>query len=243
MMWQNWMRLVVLGLALASGRTGSASVIVMGDSASAQIQTNGNRNIGATMRLGASSSFTPALQGSRVVVFVFQLPSPGAGEQAVVVDADFQFTITTDRTDGAYNIDLYGLGLRESATVLSSDNYAGEFDDSDATLLQDNLIPAAHPNNGVEAVNHTSTALVDYLNDQYGLDGSGAGKYVFLRLNPDQVPGNENTGVDVALPGNSTAKPQLSVTFVPEPSVIILGGPLVSAWSLSRRPRRGRWRG
>lgn len=212
----------------------------MADAASAQIQTNGNRNIGATMRLGASSSFTVALQGSRVVVYVFQLPSPGAGERAVVINTDFQFTITTDRTDGAYNIDLYGLGLRESSTVQSGDNFAGELDDTDAALLHDNLIPAAHPNSGVEAVNHTSVALVDYLNDQYGVDGSGAGKYVFLRLNPDQVPGNENTGVDVALPGNSTGKPQLAVTFIPEPSVIFLGGPILSGWWLSRRPRRTR---
>jgi hypothetical protein len=75
------------------------------------------------------------------------------------------------------------------------------------------------------------------LNDQYGPDGSGAGKWVFLRLNPDMamVP-VENSGVDVAFAENATGKPTLTVDFVPEPAV----APVFACLALVAATRRRR---
>ncbi len=81
--------------------------------------------------------------------------------------------------------------------------------------------------------------LVDYLNAQYGPSGAGAGSYVFIRLNPDVEPPIEDSGVDVAFADNATGKPQLTITFVPEPGTATLLCLVVGNFALGRHVRRG----
>jgi hypothetical protein len=104
-----------------------------------------------------------------------------------------------------------------------TDNYTDPSSIATATLIEPAIVPAVHPAQTLPELVGTSLtgsqALVDYLNDQYGPDGSGAGKWVFLRLNPGTatVP-VENSGVDVAFAENATGKPTLTIDFVPEPT-------------------------
>jgi hypothetical protein len=215
-----------------------AAVSISGDSADAVIKKDGTQLSGITGRLGASTSPFTAQQGGRVAEYVFRLPVPGPGELAAITTATLQFTILSDQADGAYNIDLYGLGARTAPAVVGGDYYAGPSDLTDATLLQDNILVAAHPNQGVETVTSSSAAsaaLAAYLNAQYGVDGAGAGRYVFLRLSPDTVPPNEDTGMDVAFAENSMGKPQLTVEFVPEPTSVLWIG--MAIWTCRRRIR------
>jgi hypothetical protein len=214
-------------------------VVVVGDTADALIRRDGSISESVTGRVGASKG-TPGA-GNRAAVFVFQLPAPGPGETAVVDKADFQFTITADQLDGAYNIDLYGLAARAQPTVLETDNFFGQPLPNGPSLIQDDIIPkvntltgAIHPNTlGLQA-------LAKYLNDQYGPGGLGAGGYVFLRLNPDQDPPIENSGVDVAFANNANAalRPQLTITFMPEPNLAAAGVAVVGL-AVWRRRRRG----
>ena len=223
-MWRLSAWCCVLGVALVFAPSANASIIVAGDSADSVIRKDGSRLIGPTGRLGAGTTIFAAQQGGRDAVYVFKLPTPNPGEQFVVGGARFQFTIVADKPDGSYNIDLYGLGARTAPDVLAGDYYAGALDSTDATLIQNDLIPSAHPDHGVEAVTTSASAnleLVNYLNAQYGASVAGVGRYAFLRLNPDLDPPNEDTGVDVAFAENSTGTPQLTISFVPEPGIVL----------------------
>jgi hypothetical protein len=242
--------IVVLTAAVAISAEGA--VVVIGDLADQTIRNDGIRANTATGRLGASTSGGPAAQGGRSAVFVFRLPQPPAGQPAIVLAADLQFTVVTDLKSGDYNIDLYGLGARSTSAVLSTDYFAGDRDASDATLIRDNILAKPPPDRGTGIISSATTAmaaaaaatdgvdpLVDYLNTQYRADGSGAGLYVFLRLNPDIVLPIENSGVDVAFADNTTGKPQLTISYVPEPGAGLVITVVTSA-PLLCRGRRGR---
>jgi len=225
-----------IGLAVQS----QGSVIVIGDRADRTINSEGTKIDASVSHVGAGTD-APG-PGARSLVFVFQLPVVPDGQPAVVSSADLQFTIVTDRADGLYNIDLYALPARSTSTVQSTDRFAGALDAS-ATLIEDNIIPSVNTYTGVI---HTSSdadlLLIQYLNGVYGPSGDGAGQWVFLRLNPDQNPPAEISGVDVAQANNATGKldsqkPTLTIDFVPEPSFggFVLGGVIVAC---RRRLRR-----
>jgi hypothetical protein len=235
---QIWFGCIIVWAFAGAHSTDAAPIVVIGDVADMTIIKSGTRINAMTGRVGAETSPITLAQGSRVAVYVFQLPSPPPG-MPIIDDASFQFTIVSDLPDGAYNIDLYGLGARTLNTVLSSDNFFGALDTSDATLIQDDIIPSVHPDLGVENVTTSAAAnstLVDYLNAQYTIGGPG--NYVFLRLNPDTSPPNEDTGVNVAFADNDTGKPQLTINFVvPEPRVAAAGLTIAALCVARRRVR------
>jgi len=234
---QIWLGCFVLWALAAAHSAVAAPIIVIGDVADMTINKSGGRTNAPTGPVGAAFSTIVFAQGGRDAVFVFQLPSPPPG-MPVIAGASFQFTIVSDLPDGAYNIDLYGLGARTDNTVLSTDYFAGALDATDATLIQDNVILAVHPDAGVENVLTSAAAdstLVAYLNTQYA--ARGPGNYVFLRLNPDISPPNEDTGVNVAFADNDTGKPQLTIDFIPEPGTAAMGSTLVAVAVARRRAR------
>ncbi len=232
-MWERLSRWVIVLLAVASmvPVPAAGAVVVSGDVADQTTRKDGGRVNFLTGRVGASKSGAPSAQGSRAAVFVFRLPTPGLGELPIVQSADFQFTIVTDLKSGDYNIDLYG---------------------SDAWLVRDNILGKPAPDRGIGLITSATSAmtptapspdgvdpLVDYLNAQYGPSGAGAGSYVFIRLNPDVEPPIEDSGVDVAFADNATGKPQLTITFVPEPGTATLLCLVVGNFALGRHVRRG----
>jgi hypothetical protein len=235
---QIWFGCIIVWALAGAHSTDAAPIVVIGDVADMTINKSGSRSNPLTGRVGAETSPIVFAQGSRVAVYVFQLPSPPPG-MPIINDASFQFTIVSDLPDGAYNIDLYGLGARTVSTVLSTDNFFGALDTTDATLIQDNIVPSVHPDLGVENVTTSAaanSALVNYLNAQYTI--AGPGNYIFLRLNPDTSPPNEDTGVNVAFADNDTGKPQLTINFVPEPGTVAPGAIIATVSCARRRARK-----
>jgi hypothetical protein len=179
--------------------------------------------------------------GNRTVVYVFQLPASDTGLN-VINGANFKFTIASASTTPTYGVDLYAISARQSPNVLITDNYFGplqtEVPLTGATeRIVDNLLPAGAPFPIGELSTDFSTGspFVNFLNAQYGVDGSGAGKYIFLRLNADQTLGAETTGGTVHMSETPTGKPTLTLSFVPEPSLALAGTAIFALRMLSRR--------
>jgi hypothetical protein len=230
---------LICTLLVALAVPAQAAVVVIGDIADASIRSSGTTSNGINAkRVGASTSSPGA--GSRAGVFVFQLPTPGPGELPIVNSADFALNVQTNYANTLYDLDLYGLTARAANTVLTEDNYFGSSSGKHATdaVLQAGFVPAG---NTITGYMHPSadadSALANYLTNQYGADGSGAGKWVFLRLNAAIVPASENTGIDVSMGEDTAAPPLLSITLVPEPAAISLLGMLSLAACVSRRRR------
>src|SRR5258706_80560 len=231
---------LICTLLVGVGVPAPATVTVIGDSADASIRSNGTISNGINAkRVGAGTSSPGA--GSRAGVFVFQLPTPGPGELPIVNSADFSLNVQTNYANTLYSLDLYGLTARAANTVLSDDNYFGPASGKHATdaVLQAGFVPAG---NTITGYMHPSadgdSELAKYLTNQYGADGSGAGEWVFLRLNAATMPASENTGIDVSMGEDTFASPLLSIALVPEPTAISLLGMLSLAACGSHRRRR-----
>ncbi len=229
-------------LACIGAKNATGAVVVPGDPADCVIRPNNTTSNQDVDRLGGVNTGFTNTKGSRVAVYVFRLPAPGPGQQPIVNSAIFQFTVINDLDNGDFNIDLYGLTARALSTVVpATDNYVGSLDASPtATLLQDNILLGVHPSNNVGTItpNGSGTAaLVSYLNAQYGVGGVGIGNYIFLRLNPDSPASTTVAqGYDIGFAENTTVPPQLTIGFVPEPSIstLMLAAAL---WHLGRRSR------
>ncbi len=108
-------------------------------------------------------------------------------------EANFSVALTANgNTFGNFRADLYGIGVRSSAQVLSDDYFAGSNDTTSATKIQNNFVTwpnsSSKPDLGIKTTDASgATELVKYLNSQYA-NGANAGKYVFLRLSPDTSP-------------------------------------------------------
>lgn len=119
---------------------------------------------------------------NRCIVYVFQLPNWGP------VQDPFDEAVLTfhypDKDGTPENVDLYGLGRRAAGTVLTSDYYGQTAvpDPSDATRLQASILTGATRLGLISTAQAGNTVLINYLNTQYA-GGSGAGQFVFLRLN------------------------------------------------------------
>lgn len=111
-------------------------------------------------------------------IYVFQLPTLPPGKQFTDVSIRF-FHQGTDG-EPSFNADLYGIRVAASPEVRATDCFVGP-SDSEAVLIQDNLILASDTNG-----KRTSDAkeLAEFLNIAYA-KGAGAGQYVFFRINPD----------------------------------------------------------
>lgn len=183
--------------------------------------------------------------GNRTVIYVFQLPASDTGVN-LVDQANFTFTVASALTTPTYNIDLYAIEARSNPVLQTGEfnNYGQPLvftETAPSKLIKDNLLPAGQP----FPVGDVSTDFlkgsdfVTFLNDQYGTDGSGIGKYLFLRLNADQVMGAVTSGGNVNMAESATGRPTLTLTFVPEPSTLLLAAPVGAAAAL-RRPRRAK---
>ena len=143
-----------------------------------------------------------------------------------------------------YNIDLYALPARTLPTTLDTDYFFGPLETAvpptgATTRIVDNLVLPDGVTTAKEVVVpfDTGTNFVDFLNTQYGPTGSGAGKYVFLRLNPDvlQLIAPEDAGWNVNMAEATSGKPTLVVTFVPEPTLAL---PVALLLLAARRSRK-----
>jgi len=187
--------------------------------------TDATINVG---RQGGSGRYHQA------AIFPFQLPSLGSGE--IFVSANFQFNMTDETVAAGVNTDLYGLPARNTSEVLPGfvmtsspgDFYMGGLlgapaDDPTVGVvkLQNNILV-----NGAAAGLKTTDAagssnLVAYLNAQYA-GGAGAGKWVFLRLNVDTLPGTQRYTITMSEGGTAgppDTRPLIHYTLSGNPQV------------------------
>lgn len=122
----------------------------------------------ATVEVGARGS-APWVE--RCVVYVFKLPDLGEVANPFE-EASFTFNFVEKNTT-LRGHDLYGLGRRESSTVLPGDFYSqsSSVDSSDAIGLQQTIMNNSTPTGLVSTTPGGSSNLVAYLNEQY--DGGG----------------------------------------------------------------------
>jgi hypothetical protein len=183
----------------------------------------------------------------------FLLPTLPTGETIDTAHLRLQL-FDRGNTGTLGNADLYGLGVRSAATVLTTDYYTGSTPDlTDATLIQSSFLTPASPlrtdpNTGpfINTSTNGDISLVSYLNTAYA-GGTNAGKFVFLRVSyaVDQPTPNGNNFYSLLTDdaGGSNEKPLLTFTTslvsVPEPSTwvfLISGTGLLMAYR--RRNRR-----
>jgi len=228
---------IVAGWICAAAPTFAGTVVVLSDQADAVFRSNGVRGDASSARLGAATGSPGA--GARVNILVFQLPTPGPGEQPVVQTSSFAFTILNNLGGNSYGIDLYALPARTSPATVTSDPYFffGASDPSaGAWKLEDSILSPSNTLTGrVQTSADANALLTDYLNAQYGADGSGAGKWVFIRMNPDQTIASQNSGVDIAHWEFGSSLPSLTIELVPEPSLLL---PIALLAAGNRRRRR-----
>lgn len=215
---------VLMGLAPDNGVSGTSA----GD---------GTSGTGAALDdVNATSSYVGRSSSSRVAtfVFVFELPTLQNGESIDSASLTIQ-TLSNASALGA-NIDLYGLGYRDTSTVTTADYYVGPLDTTNATLLKESWF-ATGTTYGVASRTTDAGAgasLVNYLNAQYA-NGATGGDYVFLRLNYDAFPSlADGAGgrIQVATANNTTSgyPPFITYTVIPEPagtSLFVLGVSLI----------------
>jgi hypothetical protein len=186
-------------------------------------------------------------------IFIFQLPdNPGA-----VSSANLAFTIhgqTSGSNYVSFSKDLYGFGYRSTPTIDATgttqdsvDYFEGAFGtDPSATAIQESILTSAAsqssapsmPNGTrVETDATGDSNLVTFLNTVYA-NGAQAGDYVFFRLN-DQKDINTNVGryYTLASAEDTANAPELSITFVPEPTSLGLLG--IGGLMLLSRRRKG----
>lgn len=175
-------------------------------------------------------------------VFVFQLPDFG------LISNPFTTALFTSKiassggasafgfNPGGNNYDLYALTSRTDSAVLSSDFYAGANDTTNATLITAQF-PGVDYGYTSYAANTSKTTgssvtLTSYLNSEYA-GGAGAGRYVFLRINPNF---NASSFTNLAWAADASTFITYGVSAVPEPSTwTLILGLVALAWTLGRR--------
>jgi len=229
---------IALTIAAIAAAPACRAATLAANSADAQLSVNGSGVAAFDTTNYQSRVGEYFYPGHAEYVVPFLLPTLSAGQGFTAASLRFQLF---DKGGTPADVDLYGLGVRSSATVLASDDYVGTNDTAN-TRLQVSIVNATtpkrvDPNNGfVTTSTDGGTALANFLNTAYA-NGANAGKYVFLRLSPEAVSnGNNYYSVLTQDAGGSNEKPIINYTvgLVPEPASIAALG-LVGLVGLRRR--------
>ncbi|MCK5824922.1 MAG: T9SS type A sorting domain-containing protein [Ichthyobacteriaceae bacterium] len=142
-------------------------------------------------------------------VIPFKLPELLSGES--VVSADFTTTILGANTQLNNGIDLYALPYSTTNTVNTADFYAGEFDNTNSTLIKSSFLNNQSIVGAYKLAN--SVELIDFINQQYA-NGAKAGDYVFIRLSFDESNSSNYNYWDIASANSTTEgnKPVLNIS-------------------------------
>ena len=166
----------------------------------------------------------------QAVVFPFQLPDFGAVPQPFT-NAEFIFRLAGKDSVSGFNLDLYGLPSRTSSGVLPSppsttnrgDFFMGGFlggpandNASGVVKIQDNIATPTTSAGTVQTNIAGASQLATFLNAQYN-NGAGAGRWIFLRLSTDAVPGGASR-YNIATAEQSTPenRPRIRYNFTEE---------------------------
>ena len=168
-----------------------------------------------------------------VYIIPFQLPALTGGTTISSISLDLYAGTKTSFSTNNFYIDILGIRVSSSSTVLTNDATPGS-----ATLIADN----------VQLVNKNVTVPLDasytlgtsYFQNIYDTDANAAGKYVFLLLRTDGTdPYVSNSYLSYSTADDATLgnRPVLNINTIPEPATVgMLGlGALVAL--LARRVR------
>lgn len=231
---------VLLPLLCGLGLPTRAAIIVTSEPDDAVFRPSGTLISGRTTSVLGASSTPPNDFGGRGILYVFQLPASDT-PSPLVSSAEFRFTVASPPlATPKYSIDLYAIPARTSPAPLVTDAYLGPLQTPLTNVrVVEHLLPADVPFPTGEVVTPfaTDSAFVDFLNQQYGPAGTGAGKYIFLRLNPDTLPLAEDSGGNVNMSEAATGRPTLTLTFVPEPAALCSTATFFALAFLNRRAR------
>lgn len=190
--------------------------VLHGQASDTHVREDGTVAAADSTQLFQGGAGAPAFDNSAVMVF--QLPDFGA-EPTPFQNAQLEFRLETVLNQ-ALPTDLYGLGSRSSPDVQASDYYgqSSTADPSDASRLEENILTGSSTPSRTMTSLSGSVALTNYLNAQYA-DGSGAGRYVFLRLSTnvpiDAVHRYVITSADGALADHMASAPLIRYNFGP----------------------------
>ena len=143
------------------------------------------------------------------LVIPFQLPNLGSSPTIASAILNIKALPNTTAFWGSH--DLYGIGARIFNAVLPSDLYIGSSDTTDAVKIIENAITS------LASEQQLTFDVTAYVQQQYQLQG--AGKFIFIRINPDSKPPATNGEFGLAVRSSE------SVNTADRPSVTISVGP------------------
>lgn len=228
-MWKDF----ILCFAIACSTVPAGAITIEANLADGMVDVNGAavNQADPTIRPGTGGN---DVRGQAGIVF-FALPFLPSSESI----ADATLALHFSGFDGTpeFNLDLFGLGVRSTATILASDYYAGPSSNGGGTLLQDDfLTPNFTPG-------RFQIDISDFLESLYDANGSPLDNFLAVRVNPDMpLPALSLPlrGYILATADNATAelRPSLSITVAEPSSLALMGFAALSFHRIVARRRR-----
>ena len=138
--------------------------------------------------------------GGSAYILPIRIPALPEGQHFDTVHLRVQLVAINNEADGLANVDLYGLGVRETEKAVAADYYQGTAADPKATLIQAKFLTPksavrtdAITGPFVETSAEADKAFAKYFNEVCSKPGN-AGKYLLLRLSytADTIPNGNN---------------------------------------------------
>ena len=156
-----------------------------------------------------------------VGLYSFELPDLGAVANPFgTAELEFQFSGFISANTPSFNVDLYGIDIRDNNESVVTDFFVGPGPDSRGTTvtLQDDILTPASTIARISSVD-----IADYLNNLYD-GGAGVGKSAYFRLSPDYTDTNIVLGNSVGYAVFSANVPQALdpvINFTIAPTVLL----------------------
>lgn len=178
------------------------------------------------------------------LIYFFALPT--LSPSTTIINAELELEYVEKTNVPEFNIDLFGIDARPSATFDAGDYYDGAASSSSDALVQSSLIT---PSTSLGNLTVANSDLLDFVNSLYNVDGTPVSTFATFRVNPDKdvpVGSAPIRGYFLALADHGTAsfRPRLTLTttdpnVIPEPTTLIIWS-LLAALGLCAYPRRRR---
>lgn len=237
-------------LAICVGVASQASagfIRILGDQGDGTIDVNGlPQDLNRTMLpVGTGGNNLRGLAG----VMFFSLPTVRSRASITSAQLELEYlgiAPSSFPADPDFNADLFGLGGRSTATILSGDYYDGLASLSSDALIVDDLVTPTSAAGGLTIGN---PSMLSFVRSLYQANGIPTSAFAVFRLNPDiELP--EQSGplrrFEFASADNTdnggAFVPVLEINAVPEPGAVALllsaAGPLaVLCWSRIKKRR------
>lgn len=228
--------LLSAAVALSASFASASDIVIIGNKQDSQLE-----QVDDVIKVTSTSSKQlRAGDGGKdlAVVFLFALPELEPNE--TISSASLSLGLLKIGNSPNFNLDLYGLGYRADAAVLTTDFFEGEYGtDPNATAIQAAFMNGSSPEPSViTSTPEGAASLAGYLTDLY--EAGAAGNFLALRLSNDVLNAGNYNYFDIAAANytdDAAMLPMLTITTVPEPSTTaaLLGAAAFGLVVLRRR--------